>query len=227
MKSGFVLLFGMAMLVCIGQSKAGVVIEGTRLIYDAEKKESSITVRNPDKGPYLIQSWIDAGENNQQKAPFVITPPLFRLESGKNNVLRVVRTGGAFPDDRESLFWLNIKAIPSVEKNDDANVLYIAIKSRMKLIYRPSSLKNPDLAEAGKKLQWQRIGNQLQVTNPTPHFINFRLVSANGKKIRNVDYVAPFASSLYELPIGEGKGKVSWKIINDYGGTEDAVTTSF
>lgn len=227
MKSWFASLLGIALLISISEVKAGVVIEGTRLIYDAGKKESSIMVRNPDPNIYLIQSWIDAGENNKEKAPFVITPPLFRLDGGRNNVLRIVRTGGTFPDDRESLFWLNVKVIPSVEKGADSNVLYIAIKNRIKLIYRPTSLANPDLMAAGKMLKWQRMGKQIQVTNPTPHVINFRLITVNGKRVANTDYVLPFSSALFELPSGESKGTVSWKIINDYGGTENVVTASF
>ncbi len=52
------------------------------------------------------------------KAPFLITPPLFRLDAKQENVLRIIRTGGNLPADRESLFWLNIKSIPSSARNE-------------------------------------------------------------------------------------------------------------
>lgn len=49
-------------------SQAGVVVGGTRLIYDGGKKEASINLSNPDKNIYLIQSWVDSegkGKNAQ------------------------------------------------------------------------------------------------------------------------------------------------------------------
>lgn len=71
-------------------SQAGVVVGGTRLIYDGGKKEASINLSNPDKNIYLIQSWVDSegkGKNAQaEKAPFIVTPPLFRLDSNQQNI---------------------------------------------------------------------------------------------------------------------------------------------
>ena len=35
-------------------ANAGVIIGGTRLIFDGAKKEASISINNPDSTPYLI-----------------------------------------------------------------------------------------------------------------------------------------------------------------------------
>lgn len=43
---------------------------------------------------------------------FIITPPLFRLDALQSSRLRIVKTEGAFPIDRESLQWICVKAIP-------------------------------------------------------------------------------------------------------------------
>ena len=77
----------------ITDAYAGVIIGGTRVIFDGAKKEASINVNNPDSTPYLIQSWVDMPQDEANKAPFVITPPLYRLESGQQNVERIVLTG--------------------------------------------------------------------------------------------------------------------------------------
>ncbi len=66
------------MMSCVAQ--AGVIVGGTRLIYEGGKKESSLSVSNPDKGPYLIQTWVETTAGGAEKAPFVVTPPLFRLD---------------------------------------------------------------------------------------------------------------------------------------------------
>ena len=58
----FIRTFGLAMTILTlmqASAIAGVIIGGTRIIFDGAKKESSISVNNPDTTPYLIQSWID------------------------------------------------------------------------------------------------------------------------------------------------------------------------
>lgn len=198
-------------------SWAGVVVGGTRVVYDGSKKEASISVSNPEKNtPYLIQSWVEEGT---QKAPFIMTPPLFRLDAGQENVLRIIRTGGQFPDDQESVFWVNVKSIPASEKTD-TNQLQISVKTRIKLFYRPAGLSG-NAGEAYKSLKFTRSGNQLVVSNPTPYHVSFYNVSVGNKEINDAGMVAPKSSLTWTLPAG-ASGAVSWQAINDYGGVSPA-----
>ncbi|MCW4701761.1 fimbrial biogenesis chaperone [Enterobacter kobei] len=196
-------------------ANAGVVIGGTRVIYDGNKKEATLSVNNPDNTPYLIQSWIETLNGGAEKAPFVITPPLYRLDHGQQNVERIIMAG-ALPQDKESLYWLNIKSIPSAPRKD--NTLQIAIKTRIKLIYRPAALKGTATEEVADKLTWSVAGNQLQVTNPTNYVMNFNEVTVNGKKLDDVTFVMPGSSARFNLPQGVHGGAMTFTIINDYGG---------
>lgn len=202
-------------------SWAGVVVGGTRVIYDSAKKEATIGVLNPEKTtPYLIQSWVEnASPTDTSKTPFIITPPLFRLDAGQENTLRIVRTGGQLPEDRESLFWLNIKSIPASSR-ENTNQLQISVKTRIKLIYRPMALAS-QASDAYKALTFTRKGNQLQVTNPTAYSIAFYRVSVAGQEIKDAGTVAPFSNLSWPLPAG-ASGTVSWQIINDFGGISPA-----
>ncbi|MFL4212563.1 molecular chaperone [Enterobacter mori] len=200
----------------VSAANAGVVIGGTRVIYDGNKKESSISVNNPDTTPYLIQSWVDTQNGGAEKAPFIITPPLYRLDKDQQNVERIV-LAGSVPQDKESLYWLNIKAIPAAPRKD--NTLQIAVKTRIKLIYRPAALKGIIPEEQADKLTWQRNGAQIQVTNPTNVVMNFNEINVNGKKLEDVSYVLPGSTARFNLPKGVSGGAVTFKIINDYGGT--------
>lgn len=193
---------------------AGVIIGGTRVIFDGAKKEASISVNNPDNSPFLIQSWIETMNNSAEKAPFIITPPLYRLDKGQQNVERIVLTT-PLPQDKESLFWLNIKANPSASVTE--NSLQIAVKTRVKLIYRPAILGKENPEAQADKLVWSRAGRQLQVTNPTPFVMNFNEISVAGKKLDDVSYVMPGASATFNLPAGVSSGAVIFKMINDYG----------
>lgn len=219
-----------ALLMTLGTTaQAGVVVGGTRVIYDGGKKETSITVSNPDKNIYLIQSWVDGVETASgaptAKSPFVVTPPLFRLDSNQQNILRIVRAGGSLPENKESLFWLNIKSIPAAERKQE-NTLQIAVKTRIKLIFRPAGVKS-SLEEAAKSLTWRRTGNQLKVNNPSPNYINFFKVNINGIEIKNATMVAPQSEASFELPGNVSGGSLSWQFINDYGGTSKPFITSF
>ncbi|MCZ7833693.1 MULTISPECIES: molecular chaperone [Atlantibacter] len=211
------------MLAGASAANAGAVIGGTRVIYDGNKKEASISVNNPDSTPYLIQSWVETLNGPTEKAPFIITPPLYRLDKDQQNVERIV-LAGSLPQDKESLFWLNIKAIPSAPRKD--NTLQIAVKTRIKLIYRPAALKGVVPDDQADKLTWQRAGNQLQVTNPTNVVMNFNEIDVNGKKLENVSYVLPGSTARFDLPAGVNGGAVTFKIINDYGGIGKAHNAS-
>jgi P pilus assembly chaperone PapD len=80
MRHGYLLS---TLLLVAATAHAGVIINGTRLVYQGDKKESSLGLSNPDATDYLVQSWVDSGGKNLAKAPFLITPPLFRLDAKK------------------------------------------------------------------------------------------------------------------------------------------------
>lgn len=205
-------------------ANAGVIIGGTRVIFEGAKKEATINITNPDNTPYLIQSWIDMQDGVSGKTPFIITPPLYRLDGGQKNLERIVMTG-FLPQEQESLFWLNIKAIPSASKQ--MNALQIAVKTRIKLIYRPEGLRASTPEEQATKLTWQQSGNAIQVNNPTPYVINFNEITLGGRKLDDVTYVLPGASARFSLPEGVSGHSLTFKVINDYGSPGTAHQASF
>ena len=170
-----------------------------------------------------MQSWVETEDNAREKAPFLITPPLFRLDAKQDNVLRIIRTGGNLPADRESLFWLNIKSIPSSARNENTNTLQIAIKTRIKLLYRPASITGKP-EDATTQLTWHTQGNQLIVENPTPFYMNFQEIKLDGKKVDKATYAKPKAETHFSVPGNITARSVSWKIINDYGGISQSYT---
>ncbi|MBD2799274.1 molecular chaperone [Xenorhabdus sp. M] len=220
----FVFLYFLYFLCC-NFSIAGVVIGGTRVIYLSNKKEVSISISNPEKDvDYLIQSWIQ-DDNNKTKTPFIVTPPLFKLSANNENILRIVRVGNDLPLDRESLLWLNIKTIPgSFDLNENTNQLYIVVNSKLKLFYRPDQLKK-DADIAHKLLKFKQNNGLLIAENPTPYFISFSSLNVDDHDIKQAGMIKPFGQMSWPLPLKNAK-KVSWKVINDYGGTTQAETAN-
>ncbi len=199
------------------QAQAGIVIGGTRVIYDGDKKETAASVRNPEKsGVYLVQSWVDSGDQGS-KAPFIVTPPLFRINPGEENMLRIVRTGGNLPQDRESVFWLNVKSIPATDDSQPrTNVLQVVVKSRLKLFYRPAGLEGQP-ESAYHQLSVARSGNRLTVSNPTPYYVTLFTLKVDGQEIKEADMVPPKGNANFTLPLASASS-VTWQAISDYGG---------
>ncbi|AZC22615.1 fimbrial biogenesis chaperone [Pseudomonas sessilinigenes] len=218
------LLLGASLVVCAAAPVfASVTLGGTRVILGEQDREASIPVKNAGRAPYVIQAWVDAGEG-KTKTPFVVTPPLSRLDPGMENILRIMRISNNLPTDRESVFWLNVKEIPEKAKED--NVLQIAMRTRIKLFYRPSALEGKP-AESRHQLKWAVIpgnsstGSVLKIENPTPYYITFTSFKINqGQQEINAQMVPPKGESVYSLSsVNIQKDiDVRFTTINDYGG---------
>ncbi|ENJ4189398.1 molecular chaperone [Salmonella enterica subsp. enterica serovar Carswell] len=212
----------------INIAHAGVVIGGTRIIYPANQAEVQVTLKNKDNDKrYLVHSWVSNIDDS--KAPFIITPPIYKLEESRQTLLHVVYTGNksALPQDRESLFMMNVKSVSAIpEELRDNNMLQFAIKTKLKLFYRPASLKESAAKTAWQSLQFSQSQNQLIVKNPTPFYVTFGKLSVAGKAIKAASdknapsaltmMVAPFAEQRFPLPSAV-KGDVVWTAINDFG----------
>lgn len=195
---------------------SGVEIGGTRLIYNDSGNQAAISVNNPDNKPYLIQSWVSKSENGDDSDnAFITTPPLFKLNSQAQNSVRVMLSGDTLPTDRESVYWLNIKAIPS-SSPDAKNELLIAVKSKMKLFYRPAGLKG-DPSLAYQQLTFSSVGGKLSVHNPSPYSVSLYDIKVNGKQLAKPPMVLPFQTVSLPQSAVTG-GEVSWRAINDFGG---------
>ncbi|EOU9532043.1 molecular chaperone [Cronobacter dublinensis] len=193
----------------------GIVVGGTRIIYEGSKKEAALGVKNNSAtSPFLLQSWVDTGDG-KTRGPFMVTPPLFRIEPNEDHELRIAKTG-SLPDDRESLFYLNIRAIPP-SSPDAINTLKLVVKTRIKLFYRPHELI-PDAAIAYKQLAYHLADGQLVVENPTPFYVVFDNLTLGKTRIKSADMLAPFANQRFSFPAAEAGRVVSWRVINDYGG---------
>lgn len=210
----------LALGLFITRVQAGVVIGSTRVIYPAEKKAVSLTVMN-DKtsGVYLVQSWIESNVKGNS-SPFIITPPLFRINSGEDNLLRIVFVGGQLPQDRESVFWINVKSIPAIDDSAEAeNTLQMVMRSRIKLFYRPADLPStPEMS--WKNLDIHQEGDQLIIKNTGAYYVSLYSLTIDGKEYNDVSMVPPKSQIVL---IAKKVSQVTWRAINDYGAITPAV----
>lgn len=222
-------------LLLAQQAVAGVVITGTRQIYLSNKKELTVKLDNNGLKPALVQTWIDDGDVKttpmDSKSPFIITPPIFRLDPSKGQMLRVVYTGGdSLPKDRESVFWLNVLEIPPEptpeEAAEKANMLQMAFRSRIKLFYRPATLKGAQ-EKAIDEITVSKADGKLKISNNSPYYVSLSNIEVINEKSERVNLkealmVAPKSDELLALDkIRPSTNTIYFKFINDYGAYVD------
>ncbi|MBS7560111.1 fimbria/pilus periplasmic chaperone [Pseudomonas sp. RC4D1] len=196
----------------------GVGLGATRVVYFSDNNQATLSVTNTDQdNVYLVQSWVE-GNDKEVAQDFMITPPLFVIKRKSENILRLIYGGAPLAEDRESLFWVNVKAIPSTDKpsvGEEQNMLKLAVVSRIKLFYRPKALAENKL-EADKKIQAERKGNHLVINNPTPYFASLVNIAIGKYSLENT-MVAPYSEAKISVPESE-VGQITYSSINDYGG---------
>lgn len=222
-------IFFTALVITLGmglnQANAGVALGSTRVVYPSNQKQVSLGIsNNDDKSTFLIQSWIEnaAGEKTNS---FVITPPLFVMKGKKENTLRIIDgTNNSLAKDKETLLWVNVKAIPSIDKSfEDKNTLQFAIVSRIKLLYRPTGLSMPP-EKAPSALSFSRSGNTLTIANPTPYYITATNLISNTKELKSF-MVSPMGNTSIPVPAG-ANNTLSYQTINDFGALTPAISTN-
>lgn len=211
-------------------SMAAMTITGTRVIFPGSEQE--VTVRTTNKGdkPTLVQVWIDDGNSsadvNTMKVPFIVTPPVYRVEPGKGQSLRLIYNNMVLPQDRESVFWLNMLEIPPIYKGPAKDRLELAFRTRIKIFYRPKSLDKTTSNLGVKDLKWTVVKKEkkVKVNNPTPFYYSFdtmTLFSGTQKVSIDAEMVSPFSSS--EFTFSKNASAITnltggeFSLLNDYG----------
>ncbi|BAQ75540.1 gram-negative pili assembly chaperone [Pseudomonas sp. Os17] len=232
---GALLCASLALLWPVPQASAGIMLNGTRIILNADERSASTIVSNLTSSDYAVQTWVnDAADSKGSLSPFIAMPALFKVRAGEEQVVRIIKTPGQLPEDRESVFYFNAQEIPLLEQKQE-NTLKVAVRTRVKLFYRPGHLPG-SAQDAPGQLTWKLLaqpsGTVLQVTNPSAYHITFiaiRVMDGDTPiELQDVDMVAPKSTQDFPLKrrLKSGSATVEFSIINDYGGYSDPLKSS-
>jgi len=213
---------------------AGILTEGTRVIYPADSNGRTLLIANTNAWPVLVQTWVDQGEGDPQQAdaPFVVLPAIFRLEPSATEHLRILHTGAPLPTDRESLFWLNLYEVPPTDADDAADDearLTLTFNTQLKVLYRPQGLGAPDDLAAQLQFRLERQDGRWCVFayNPTPWHASLGALSVDGMDgplaADEADLLLPpFSTRCYHLHAGTpaADAGLDWTLIGDEGFSE-------
>ena len=210
------LLFSTITIFNVSTAMAGgVALGSTRVIYPQNSSQASLSIQNSDtKNVFLVQSWV-SDPDGKKSADFIITPPIFVIQPNKENTMRIIFVGKkSLPTDRESLYYINSKAIPSGKPEEGKNTLQIATQTTIKLFVRPENLSVLSI-DAPQSLRCKLIGANLSINNPSPYYTTLVNISVGNQKLPNT-MIAPKSESLVPLSGGPG-GTITFQTMNDYG----------
>ncbi|TBL73486.1 fimbrial chaperone protein FimC [Obesumbacterium proteus] len=220
------LLLASAISLCCASTAmaGGVALGATRVIFPLNASQTSLPITNGDKEKvFLIQTWVSTPDE-KKTADFVVTPPIFVIQPQKENTIRIMYVGKKpLPTDRESLYYLSSKAIPSGKPEEGQNTLQIATQTTIKMFVRPGDLPTKSI-DAPQTLRCKLDGGTLKVNNPSPYYVTLVNLTAGGKDLPNT-MVAPKSEASIPLSGGVG-GTIKFKTMNDYGSKTDEQTCS-
>ncbi len=225
-------MVGVLALFNSAEAAASVVVSGTRVIYPGNAQHVTVQLTNQDAFPNAVQAWVDVADPESTPAdadaPFVVTPAVSRVAPGAGQQVRVMFAGKDLPQDRESLFHLNVLQIPPMNTaHAEQNKVMVLMRNRLKMFYRPTGIAGTP-ARISEQLRFsvQQSSNgwHVQVENPTGYHASFGgatlHVAGSQWKLSPV-MVSPMSSAqwLPQTPsaLPEGTVEVSAHLINDYG----------
>ncbi|MFN3071204.1 molecular chaperone [Serratia sp. J2] len=222
--------WGLCFLVFVSwPSLANIIVSGTRVVYAGNEKEVTVKLSNTGNMPVLVQSWIDNGDIDAKpdliQVPFILTPPINRINPNKSQTLRMSYTGTpVLPENKESVYWLNVLEIPALKETAAANRLQVAFRTRIKIFYRPAAIADRVAASlAAEKLAWSVEGGQLKATNSSPYFVSLVSITVKqGGRQSGIagEMVPPQGSYLFkfkEQSLIRSGAVISYEYINDWG----------
>ncbi|HEL3170619.1 TPA: fimbria/pilus periplasmic chaperone [Stenotrophomonas maltophilia] len=231
-RSALLCSLALSSLMMAASADARLVVEGNRVIYTHDSKEVSLRVKNHGEAASLAQVWVDefdvdAGPDGS-KAPFVAMPPLMRIDANKKQLIRIRHTGGSLPQDRESMFWLNVLDTPAVNPEASSAQIHIAVRNRFKLFYRPEALKGQTAAGTINALQWS-LAQQgrswvLNVRNDSPFHANTvkATLRVDGRNVDVPEFgmIQPLSTQHFAVPglsARPANAQVRMKFLTEYG----------
>ncbi|NBN72599.1 fimbria/pilus periplasmic chaperone [Proteus sp. G2618] len=206
-------------------SQSSIEINKDKFIFIESINQETIEINNKTNSDYFIQSWITHyDKENNNEIPFMITPPLIKMEKDETFSLKILKNDKIKEENRETLYRINIKRIPILSNSDNnKNMLHVSLNSVYNLIYRPLSIEK-DAKYAYKKIEFlKNKNNEFIINNPTPYFITLSSISCDDVlTINESKTIPPFKkyNTKKEILIN---GVVKWKIFNQYGLEIEAV----
>lgn len=209
---------------------ASVVMQGNRVVYDAQTSQKAIKFTNTDNFPYIVQTWVSTTEDgkisNNDSLPFAISPAIFRMQPKQDQVINLLYTDAQKKIDKEQIYYLHFTQVPSVLSTErDKNKLVLIVNSVVKIFLRPTDAAIPHdkmFDFIHYQVTKEASGCRLVISNQSPYYLNSIQLSTtfgSAKKESVMQMMAPESSFSAHTACASTKEKrdINISYINDYG----------
>jgi fimbrial chaperone protein len=192
------ILAGCCLLIFTSTSTAGVVIGATRVVIHERDEQKDVHLRASGNSAYLVIARVIDPTSRENGASdnaegFTVLPPAFLLKGGQERQLRIIADAArVLPRDRETMLYFMVFSLP--ESSKEKNTVQIAVRTWIKLFYRPLSLEGMTVPA----LKVIRDGDSVIMKNDSPFYISLSQVFLQGKSAMSPADVAPYGEKRLE-----------------------------
>ena len=210
-------VLGIYLLSLACSANAGVVIGTTRVIVQESTPYTTVNMRMTGDISFLIIGRVlntmarKTGDVSDKVEGFKVLPPAFVMKKGQERKMQITVDGNNLPQDRESMMYLMISSVP--EGGEEKNSVQIAIRTWIKLFYRPTHLEGQSIPSLFVTLDDFGV----VMKNDSPFYISLSGVHVGGVALDSPGEIAPFDKIHISGCSGKGREpcKVRWTQIGE------------
>ena len=219
MKSKKRIVIALAALLTANNALAALALDATRYIYKGDAQFISAIANNESEKVYGAQVWVDNIVEKDTRPTFIATPSFFKVDGKGKQVFRVMKVSDHMPNDKESIYWLNLQEIP---QKREGSGLTMAIRTQVKLIYRPAAIVD-GRAAAEENLTVEHTPGEKWLVNSTPYI--FAIGSVTDKNNKAIPLAREDSDKLTMFMPGDRVNVTGYNVksvhaLSDYGSLE-------
>lgn len=201
-------------MLCSTLVNAALSLNTTRVIVP-EGSSSSLEVINHSEFEYGMQAWLEKENGSDAGSLVVVSPQIEKVPPQSKILLRLMTFSP--PSDREQLYYLNVQEIPPSDKATAKNKLSMAIRTRIKVLIRPTGISDAR-KDAEAKVTATQTNEGLKLANPTPYYFAIPQIVVNNKSIKTPEtgVLAPYQSTVL-TKVKQKTKSIDIMYITDYG----------
>ncbi len=216
----------MLSLLTVNSAFAALALDATRYVYEGNKQFISAMANNESDKEYGAQVWLDNIVEKDTRPTFIATPSFFKIKGKGRQVFRIMKVSDHMPNDKESIYWLNLQEIPQAQKGSGISM---AIRTQVKVIYRPEAIiKGRPAAEENLTVDY--LPGQQWLVNSTPYI--FAIGSVMDKNDKAIKFNQKDSDKLTMFMPGDKVNVTGYTVksvnaLSDYGSLETYTLKQF
>lgn len=216
----------------------GIFINKTKLVFSSHLNKIVLRVVNNTADHYLLQAVIQNYDpktgmavNGNQVTPFMVSPPLHELRAGDDiflSLLVVPSRATLLPSNRESLYYLTLRLIPSEIRMYNSVKLHLVTAYNIRVYWRPKL--DPI---NGKDIYFSCNNGELNIFNRSGYYREVTQLFIDNFKIKKsilIRPVPPYGKLGINTSVqhcSPGVHQASWRFRDDSGVPSDLYQMDF